>query len=493
MIFTEPAFLFVLLPASYFIWRISIKLLGREDYILVVLILVSLLFYSWLEFWPVALLALLICVNWAGGEMIVRLSGGRHTYAKLVLAGLLLANILNLGFYKYADFLTGTITNVVLPLAISFYTFQQISYLIDVYRNRSSEKNFLRFVFVTTFFPHLVAGPILRYSEISHQLTRLTRHSFDSKRFYRGTSLILIGFCKKLLIADNLGIVVDSYWSGAVGDPGTSGMLVSALVSIAFYLQIFFDFSGYCDIAIGVAKLFNIDFPINFNAPYRATNLSDFWRRWHMSVSRFLRDYLYFPLGGSRNGPILTISALLITMALGGLWHGAAWHYILWGLMHGVALIIFHFWKINNTKYEIPRAVAWALTQCFVCLAWVLFRAPDIQTALDVLSSFGQWSPQQDLQVLYKLSDTLQSNSNARGVLGVVAAIPPALFTGLLLAASLLLAMVPLNSRRLIRFRLHSPIVTSIGYSAMAAMICFLMLSRLNQGQIVTPFIYFQF
>jgi len=253
-----------------------------------------------------------------------------------------------------------------------------VSYLVDRARGRAPLYRFEDFVLFVTFFPQLIAGPIVRHNEIIQQYAlHPLRAGFD-ERFSRGLTLFVIGLAKKTLLADQLSPLADPLFSASAA--GTAlGMADSWLAAAAFGLQIYFDFSGYSDMAIGLALLFGFALPVNFNAPYRAVSVSEFWRRWHMTLSRFLRDYLYIPLGGSRHGAARMIFALMVTMLLGGLWHGAAWTFVVWGGFHGLALAIQRLW--GRVGIALPRMVGWALTMLIVFFAWVMFRAESFASA----------------------------------------------------------------------------------------------------------------
>ena len=300
----------------------------------------------------------------------------------------LIANLGVLAFFKYFNFFIDTAAPIVeslglssqtlpiiLPVGISFYTFQTLSYTIDVYRRviKPTER-WIDFALYVAFFPQLVAGPIVRARELLPQLA--TVPSWSSRRFYGGAQQVLRGAVKKVLLADRLGEMVDIVFAG----PELYSGITVGIAVLAYTAQIYFDFSGYTDIAIGVAKMLGYRFPINFRHPYLATSIADFWRRWHMTLSRWLRDYLYVPLGGNRRGALATYRNVLITMTLGGLWHGAAWTFVLWGIWHGSALVVA---RVSNIK--LPKAIGWMLTMVVVVLGWVLFRSSSLTEAANVL------------------------------------------------------------------------------------------------------------
>jgi len=319
---------------------------------------------------------------------------GQHIYRQIrPRAALLLSLVVNLGilsFFKYGNFfgsslvdLLGSLglevqwsgTDVLLPVGISFYTFQSMSYTIDLYRKQLRPRQKLRdYALFVSFFPQLVAGPIVRASEFFKELDKKLHVSRRSMQ--AGLSLIIIGLVKKVVLADNLAPIVDQAFS----DPsGVSGWALLVAV-YAFAFQIYFDFSGYTDIAIGAARTLGFRFPKNFNHPYSALSIRDFWRRWHMTLSRWLRDYLYISLGGNRKGRLRTLASLMVTMLLGGLWHGASWNFVVWGGLHGVYLALERLLG-KWFKFRLPAFLHWLITFHLVCFAWIFFRAKDFDTS----------------------------------------------------------------------------------------------------------------
>jgi alginate O-acetyltransferase complex protein AlgI len=355
----------------------------------VVVVLASLAFYGWWDVRFVPLLAGLTVANW----LIAQWFGVRR--AGWIPAIGVVLNLTVLGLFKYADFFRGTLYGLlgenyhpwqlILPLGISFFVFQKISYLIDLRRGDRHIYGFLDFCMFVTFFPQLIAGPLVRHNEIIHQFDLDPRRPEMWENLSRGFVLFVIGVAKKVALADTLAMVADPLFARAAGVSLSAAEAWAA--TGAYTLQIFFDFSSYSDMAIGLALMFGLRLPMNFNAPYRAVSIRDFWRRWHMTLSRFLRDYLYIPLGGNRCGPVRQAMNVVVTMLLGGLWHGANWTFVVWGGLHGLALAVNHVWQ--GRGFSLPRAAAWALTLLFVMACWVLFRSADFATAGGILQSMA--------------------------------------------------------------------------------------------------------
>lgn len=283
--------------------------------------------------------------------------------------------------------------NIVLPLGISFFTFTQIAFLVDTYRKKVKSYDILEYFLFVTFFPHLIAGPILNHQQIIPQFKNINIIKFNSENVSVGMTIFFAGLFKKVILADGVSQFVNPVFNAAAA--GTILNIWQAWGgALAYSLQLYFDFSGYSDMAIGLAFLFNITIPMNFFSPYKANNIIEFWRRWHMTLSWFLRDYLYIPLGGNRNGDIRKQFNLFITMVLGGLWHGAGWTFVLWGALHGLYLVINHSWIAFRKKYGInmflPDIIGKGLTFICVVIGWVLFRAENLHTASYILSGmFG--------------------------------------------------------------------------------------------------------
>lgn len=395
MLFNSYSFIFLFLPIAFFgtFW---LGRIGRRP-AAIWLGLASLAFYAAWNYRFVAVLLASIAFNYGAGRWIEhrRERGGGHP-GTLSLAAPLAANLLVLGYFKYANFFAATVNsilghrlpelNIVLPLGISFFTFTQIAYLVDVYRGIAFRYAFIDYLLFVTWFPHLIAGPILHHQQMTPQFSNPATYRVNAANATVGVSIFVLGLAKKVLIADTLSDYVDNIFSAA--NLGQAPMLIEAWFgALAYSLQLYFDFSGYCDMAIGASLMFNVRLPANFDSPYRASSIIDFWRRWHMTLSAFLRDYLYFPLGGNRKGTARRYLNLMITMLLGGLWHGASWTFVAWGGLHGVYLCVNHGWRELKNRLGfgfggmIPSFLARALTFVAVVFAWVLFRAENFPAA----------------------------------------------------------------------------------------------------------------
>ena len=317
---------------------------------------------------------------------------GRFKRTTILALGVSL-NLGLLGYFKYADFFLQNVSlafgaefpllNLALPLAISFFTFQQIAYLVDSYRMGTMEYDFLNYSLFVSFFPQLIAGPIVHHQEMMPQFMRLKNSLLNWSNVAAGLFIFCIGLFKKTVIADSFAI-----WANAGFDAAQPlGFLDAWATSFSYTFQLYYDFSGYTDMAIGAALIFNIRLPINFNSPYKAVDIRDFWRRWHITLSRWLRDYVYIPLGGNRKGGLLTYQNILLTFLLGGLWHGAGWTFVAWGVMHGLAVAVHRFW--TDLGFRLPAALGWFITFMFVNATWVFFRAESFNKALGILKAMA--------------------------------------------------------------------------------------------------------
>jgi D-alanyl-lipoteichoic acid acyltransferase DltB (MBOAT superfamily) len=318
----------------------------------------------------------------------------------MLLAGAVGVNLLLLGYFKYANFFADNLNHfagtslsigqIILPLGISFFTFTQIAFLVDTYQGKVKEFNFVHYALFVTYFPHLIAGPVLHHKEMMPQFAKRNVCHLNWDNVAVGLSIFVLGLAKKVLIADSLAEFATPIFSAVAA--GGQPMLFEAWIgALAYTLQLYFDFSAYSDMAIGISLMFNVRLPMNFNSPYKATSIIDFWRRWHMTLSRFLRDYLYIPLGGSRHGKAQRYLNLMITMLLGGLWHGAGWTFVIWGGLHGFYLMINHSWRGFKEKMgwgeggRLAKLGAGALTFLAVVVGWVFFRADSFTSAMTML------------------------------------------------------------------------------------------------------------
>jgi len=381
---SAPFFLFLIVTLTLFY-------VSPRSWRRVILLVASYFFYASWNWRFIPLLLSLTVIDYFCALWIVRTEAAKRKLAMIISVG---ANLGFLGFFKYYNFLAANVAlfadkpenafflKIVLPLGISFHTFQSISYVVDVYRGEQEPiRNFLDYAVFIAFFPQLVAGPIVRAREFFVDLFHWQPPTLDD--IQSGVFLVFIGLAKKMALADQFSLVADSYFNNVAAMPGA---VPAWTATIAFAMQIFFDFSGYTDMAIGTAKLFGFHFPLNFARPYLATSITDFWHRWHMSLSRWLRDYLYIPLGGNRHGEFNTYRNLMLTMLLGGLWHGASWNFMIWGGIHGFLLSV-----EGMRRDRITEVAAWQnplrvlLTFALVCLAWVFFRAKTFGDSFYVL------------------------------------------------------------------------------------------------------------
>ena len=398
MLFNSYAFIFAFFPVVFLCYYF----VGRTNHALALFVLAaaSVFFYGWWDVRYVSLLLGSIAFNYAAGFLIGFQANTKATPPKLMLVAAIAINIALLAYFKYANFfvenineLTGSkfsLAVAILPLGISFFTFTQIAFLVDSYQGKVKEFHFLHYVLFVTFFPHLIAGPVLHHAEIMPQFASrsVCRISWDN--LAAGLSIFILGLAKKVLLAD---------WAAEFSNPVfdalnacSQPMLFEAWVgSLAFSLQLYFDFSAYCDMAIGLSLMFNVRLPLNFYSPYKATSIIEFWRCWNMTLSRFLRDYLYIPLGGNRSGPAKRYLNLMITMLLGGFWHGASWTFVIWGALHGSYLLLNHGWRRLKLKLgwgdggRIGTFVAGVLTFLAVVVGWVFFRADGWAPAVAML------------------------------------------------------------------------------------------------------------
>lgn len=512
MLFNSLEFVFLFLPTTLLAFH-AVRMFspGSSQLLTAVLLFFSLFFYG---YWNPDYLLLLIgsiLFNFMAGRLI------RQSRSKLVLALGVTGNLFCLGYFKYAGFITAEISAafgtgwsapvILLPLAISFFTFQQVAYLVDCYRGTAEQDGgILQFGLFVSFFPQLIAGPIVRHADVAAQFRNALPRPPRFSQLGFGVSLFIFGLFKKVAIADSIAPIADA--SFAIAESGGVPSLLDAWAGLlAFTLQIYFDFSGYTDMALGLAAMFGITLPMNFASPYKATSIIDFWRRWHMTLSAFLRDYIYIPLGGGRSGSVRRYINLLFVMLAGGLWHGAGWNFVLWGGCHGLMLCVNHGWKrMTGGRTPAGRAgslLFWAITFLGVSLAWVLFRADNLDTAIAMYRGLAGLGG-------IELPAGLHDRLTATGLLGSDTIIRAVQWTGersfqstdlLLLAFGLFCCLILPRADQL-RDRLielsEKPVILKLGASTLSGMACGTVLGALFWATVFLTnreraFLYFQF
>ena len=404
MLFNSFPFILAFLPIALAVFFS----LARWSHVLAAgwLTAASLFFYAWWNPAYVGLLLGSVVFNHALGRALARAAGEGRSSRRALLAVAVGVNLLVLGYFKYANFFLAGVDavagtrwtpgEIILPLGISFFTFTQIAFLVDAYRGQVTRCPFVHYALFVTYFPHLIAGPILHHKDVIPQFSRPATYRLRAENLAVGLTVFSIGLFKKVLVADTVGLYATPAFAAAAGGEPLSFVTAWGGV-LAYTFQLYFDFSGYSDMAIGLSRLFGIDLPLNFNSPYKATSIIDFWRRWHMTLSRFLRDYLYIPLGGSRAHPARRYLNVMITMLLGGLWHGAGWTFVAWGGLHGLYLVVNHGWRAlrrargRDAARSTPwgRALSRLLTFLAVVVAWVFFRASGFDAALRMLEGMS--------------------------------------------------------------------------------------------------------
>ncbi len=519
MLFSSPEFIYLFLPIVLigFFW------LARWSHRIAAtwLLATSLFFYGW---WNPAYLGLLIgsiCFNYGMGLVLARESGRPEaSRRRILLAAGVCANLVLLGYFKYANFFLDSANSalgtewhageIILPLGISFFTFTQIAFLVDAWRGLAREFNFIHYGLFVTYFPHLIAGPVLHHKEMMPQFGLRETYRLNWENLSIGLTIFAIGLFKKVVLADGV-----APYASPVFDAAGSGAELTFLEAwagvLAYTLQLYFDFSGYSDMAIGASRMFGVRLPLNFNSPYQALNIIDFWRRWHMTLSRFLRDYLYFSLGGNRHGKARRYANLMTTMLLGGLWHGAGWTFVIWGGLHGLYLVVNHAWSSLRVTLGLPggrwwtRLLAWTTTFLAVVIAWVFFRADSVDAALSLLVSMagghgvavpGPWLEDSHWRLGWLL--------HTLGIrIGDAGAHVPDPWTWAWIATLLLIAARMPNTQRLLAdFRPALDYVAEAGRQvawrfgftpAWATLTFVLLVAALTRGDAVSEFLYFQF
>lgn len=388
MLFNSFEFIFVFLPVvllAYF----GLNRLNLHQWAKGVLVLASLYFYAFFNTSYLPIIVSSILVNYGVAVGMRKWDG----VTKKVLFGIgLLFNLGMLGYFKYTDFMIEnvnalfntnyTLKNILLPLGISFFTFQQLAFVVDTYKNKGRLPKFLDYCNFVTFFPQLIAGPIVLPEEMLPQFEDKANRNPRAKNLFDGIFIFSVGLAKKVIIADSIAVFANA---GYNLDLPHYTMAEAWLISLSYTFQLYFDFSGYCDMAIGIGKMFNINLPLNFNAPYRATNFQDFWRRWHITLNRFLTQYVYIPLGGSRRKEVRVYFNIGIVFLISGIWHGAGWTFVVWGICHGIGVMIHRIWKKKG--YSMPSWLGMFITFFFINILWVLFRADNMHEAWVIISS----------------------------------------------------------------------------------------------------------
>jgi len=495
MLFTSGQFLFAFLPIALAVFFLTARVAGPRV-AAAWLALASVYFYgSWRPEY-IALLLASIAVNYLFGYLLQTLPPEQRSRRKALLAAAITANLITLSYYKYANFLAGSVDalldthlatfDIVLPIGISFFTFTQIAYLVDSYAGKVLERNPIHYALFVTYFPHLISGPVLHHAEMMPQFGRLKTYVPELKNLALGMAFVVLGMTKKVLIADSAAPVANEVFGT---DPGLLSMATAWRGTLAYTLQIYFDFSGYSDMAVGLSLLFGVRLPYNFNSPYKARNIIDFWRRWHITLSRFLRDYLYVPLGGNRLGSGRRYANLVITMLLGGLWHGASWTFVVWGGLHGVYLMINHGWR--HLREGMPRedvgaaasglskvraAASTLLTLGAVIIAWTFFRADSVSRAVHLI------------RAMFTPGVGTLSGANAVEFVWILAGFGVALFfrnSQELIDGSV--------DRALVRMSSQSGRDVVMGAAIGASLVIVTMLAFISASRGVTEFIYFNF
>jgi alginate O-acetyltransferase complex protein AlgI len=509
MLFNSYAFILGFLPPALALFFI----LGRLSRVWAAawLALASIAFYGYWSPKYIALLLGSVAFNFLCGRAIAKRAGS--TGGRRILIASVAVNLILLGFYKYADFFASTaneiaktdlpLLHVALPIGISFFTFTQIAFLADAGKGIVKEYRFVHYLLFVSYFPHLIAGPILHHAEMMPQFASAAPYRLSARCFGVGLTVFTIGLAKKVLIADPFGNLASPIFAEA--HAGVPIRLIAAWVGVlAFTFQLYFDFSGYSDMAIGISKLFGIDLPVNFASPYKSTSIIQFWQRWHMTLSRFLRDYLYFPLGGNRKGKLRRYMNLMTTMLLGGLWHGANYTFLIWGGLHGCYLMINHAWR-SFFPHRRPSFVgtlgSGAATFLAVAAAWIFFRAEDIPSAFNLLrgiTGFNGIAVHQAAGAFPQEFAHLfpQAAVVPEGVFQRLQLTPPRVEMAVrfLCAAVMLLAMP--NTRQIVeRIEGNCASNRSSGFYryAVPGLAGVLLIAALSQMQKVSAFLYFQF
>jgi alginate O-acetyltransferase complex protein AlgI len=500
MLFNSYQFIFVFLPIV-FCGFFGIAHFSRR-WAALWMACVSLVFYGWENPRFVVILLTSIGFNYGMGYLIGQATTDKPSsnQAKTLLTIAVICNLGLLGYFKYTNFLINTVNQIIdtgwtlpqilLPIGISFFTFTQIAFLIDTYRGIAREYNFIHYLLFVTYFPHLIAGPVIHHKQMMPQFGAAQTYQVNAENLAVGITIFTMGLAKKVILADSFAEYASPIFDATKGG-FQPGLFVAWIGAIAYTLQLYFDFSGYSDMAIGLSKLFGIDLPLNFNSPYKSWNIIEFWRRWHMTLSQFLRDYLYIPLGGNRLGPIRRYVNLIVTMLLGGLWHGANWTFVVWGGLHGLYLFINHGWHGLQKQREMPetetkfgRFVATLITFVAIVVAWVFFRAETFASATSILNGMIHFG---DLSTIYTGTPSFESLFQ-----GLNVPIDSYAYLLSLLGIGLGLVWIAPNTQTLVsKFSFHTDARRFLTIGFLSFWI-FLMLA-INASRSTSEFIYFNF
>ncbi len=454
MVFNSYIFILLFLPVTLLIY-FGLNSRGKERAATWGLIGMSLVFYGYFHWAYLGLLIISILANYICSQAVLVQTKSIFLRKTYLITGIVI-NIGGLVYFKYTNFLLENVNHLIgtefsmhhilLPLGISFLTFQQIAYLVDSYRGETGGYSFSDYVLYIVFFPKIASGPIVLHQDLVPQFSDSTKKHFDHNNFSHGLWLFLIGLFKKVMLADVLAKGADWGFSNISILNGAD----AAIVAVLYTLQIYFDFSGYCDMAGGISNMFNFNLPLNFNSPYKATSILEFWQRWHISLTSFFRKYVYIPLGGSRKGTVRTMINVLAIFLLSGLWHGAEWTFVLWGLMHGIANVLC---RIFCKAWEkIPAIIRSLCTFCYVALAWVVFRAPNVPAANILFQKlFMGWSADTEInhELLHQF-DLLEFTyiEDHVGALGSVIDRFPWLHLAVVMVVSLWIVFIPQNCQK---------------------------------------------
>jgi D-alanyl-lipoteichoic acid acyltransferase DltB (MBOAT superfamily) len=484
MLFNSLEFILFFLPLSLIVYFL-LNRLGAISASRAWLVACSFFFYGWWDYKYVPLLAASALFNYFCGAYMGKNDGPAARRA-LILA--VTANLLLLGYFKYVDFFLENSAAafgaefspaaIALPLAISFFTFTQIAYLVDAHNKTAREYSMSNYALFVTFFPHLMAGPIIHHGEMMPQFESPSNKRLDWNNLTAGAYLFGVGLFKKVAIADAAADWANAGFAAA----GALSLVEAWVASLSYTVQIYFDFSGYTDMALGAALMFNIKLPENFASPYKAISVRDFWQRWHMTLSRFLRDYVYIPLGGNRSGSGRVLFNLMAVFLIGGLWHGAGWTFLAWGFLHGIAMSVERLWR--GAGLQMPRPLAWFLTFNFINATWVFFRAESIADALGILRAMVDFGSITLPTQLIELMPALGSIATAAPLAAVADGTLMGLVeTALFLAFSLFVALCFKNSNEMSTRRMRLVFILTVAFALQSVLFY----------QYPSEFLYFRF